>query len=232
MNNSEQSLLCKPYRDEVLEYFRHPSGQSTLSPAARMHYDRCVDCVESVARDAFNRMAEDGDPWNVEFPEAESAEARELRKVFAEWGIELPSNAPIPHWQELLTRGRELRERGQMQTARDAYSEALKRCRDEGNKAGILRCLLEIASADRAMRDLTSARDHFVSALRLSDELESREAQAVAQLNLGRVFFDAGELDQARDAANRALNLNQEIRRFGGTQLALRLLSEIDEREK
>jgi hypothetical protein len=83
MHDLTQSPGCKQYRGEILEYFRRPEDGTPLSDAARKHYEECVECVAAVVSDAFSGSADDFQP-----SEDESPELRELRQVFADWGME------------------------------------------------------------------------------------------------------------------------------------------------
>ena len=98
---------------------------------------------------------------------------------------------------------------GQLETAESHYEQARGAARPDS--AEYARALNNLGNVHRTRGDLDQAEEAYNKALKLHEQLGSKEGQAINWGSLGNVHLTRGDLDQAEEAYNKSLKLNEQL---------------------
>jgi tetratricopeptide (TPR) repeat protein len=110
----------------------------------------------------------------------------------------------------LLQCGQVFHDRGQLAKGRALVSEAARLFRDIDHKIGALRCDNELAEIDIAAGALASAEAVLAQAKPVADRWGLGHLRAITELNLARLAFEQGRLQQALQYLDRAETFAQK----------------------
>lgn len=113
----------------------------------------------------------------------------------------------------------------QLVEAAEHHQAALDIRRELGDRLGEALSLNDTGLVELRQRRLTQAMVHFTESRTLCQEIRATEWEAVFVANTAEVTYELGQLQQAHDLADQALELHRELGDQGGQGNALRLLS-------
>jgi predicted ATPase/predicted negative regulator of RcsB-dependent stress response len=116
---------------------------------------------------------------------------------------------------------------GRDDEARDAISEAIRLCRQFGERWFLAYCLTTLGSIEFKQGNLQAAGAQYQAAYELREKFDDAEGMAVALNKLGEIALVTGDNDAARQRFEHSLDLYRDLNDSGGLATVLKGLGDV-----